>query len=325
MIFHLVINSFFVFLLLASVVELSLFIFKIKNARTRYICRLLPILKIPVDLFVFGIFGESLFLNLNPFSCEIYLNNSITALFNLPPGTPIPQYIASKLQPIYLNLFAISVVAISALLFSYKCARLVASQIYLRKVLSLSIPCHRLISSHRIHSELQRLNGIVLTCDQVQTPFAAGRRKILLPTALVNHFSQDEFEAVIAHELEHLKWKDPILRFISSVICSICWWIPTGWWSKRLEADQELASDLGIPKYGIDGSSLGSAFLKAIHQERVATLKSAAICPFVSPKSTHVKRLENMLNLNKPLKEHTLISTFGAALCCMAFLCFWMC
>ncbi len=325
MIFHLVINSFFVFLLLAAVVEISLFIFKIKSARTRYICRLLPILKIPVDLFVFGVFGESLFLNFNPFSCEIYLNNFIATLFNIPPDTTLLQNVASKLQPIYLNLFAISVVAISTLLFSYKCARLIVSQIYLRKILSLSVPCQRSISSQRIQTELQRLNGIVLTCDQVQIPFATGRRTILLPTALMNSLSQDEFEAVIAHELEHLRWKDPILRFISSVICSIFWWIPTGWWSKRLETDQELASDLGTPKYGIDACALGSAFLKTIHQERVATLKSAAICPFVSPKSTHVKRLENMLNQNQPLKGHKLISAFGAAICCMAFCCFWMC
>lgn len=325
MIFHLVINSFFVFLLLAAVVEVSLFIFKIKSARIRYICRLLPILKIPVDLFVFGVFGKSLFLNLNPFSCEIYLNNFITTLFNIPPDTTLLQYVASKLQPIYLKLFAISSVAISLLLFSYKCTRLIASQIYLRRILSLSVPCHRLISSKRIQSELQRLNGIVLTCDQVQIPFAAGRRTILLPTVLMNHLSQDEFEAVIAHELEHLRWKDPILRFISSVICSLFWWIPTGWWSRRLEADQELASDLGTHKYGIDACALGSAFLKAIHQERVANLKSAAICPFVSPKSTHVKRLENMLKPDQPLKGHTLISAIGAAICCMAFLCFWMC
>lgn len=325
MIFHLIINSLFVFLILATVIEASLFIFKIKNARTRYLCRLLPILKIPVDLFAFGVFGESLFLNLNPFSCEIYLNHFITTLFNIPPDIPIPQYIASKLPPLYLNLFGIAVIAISILLFTRKCARVIASQIYLRKVLSLSTPCPRSIFSERIQSELKRLNGVILCCDQIQTPFAAKSRTILLPSALMNSLSQEEFEAVIAHELEHLRWKDPILRSLSSVICSLFWWLPTGWWSKRLEEDQELASDLGTPKYGIDPHALGSAFLKAIRQERVTSFRSAAICPFVSLKNTHAKRLENILKLDKPLKGHKLISTIAAAICCMAFLCFWMC
>lgn len=325
MIFHLIINSLFVFLILAAVVEISLLIFKIKSARIRYICRLLPILKIPIDLFVFSVFGESLFLNLNPFSCEIYLNQFFTTLLNIPLGTPIPQYIASKLPPLYLNLFAISVVVISILLFTRKCARVIASQIYLRKILSASVLCRREIFSERIRGELKRLNGVILCCDQIQTPLAAKSRTILLPTALMSRLSQEEFEAVIAHELEHLRWKDPTVRFASSVICSLFWWIPTGWWSQRLEADQEQASDFGAPKYGIDPHALGSAFLKAIQQERVSSLKSAAICPFVSPKNTHAKRLENMLRLNKPLKGHKLISTIAAAICCMASLCFWMC
>jgi beta-lactamase regulating signal transducer with metallopeptidase domain len=319
MIFHLILNSFFVFLTLAALVEVSLYLFKVKNGRARYLCRLIPLFKIPFDLCIFGVLGESFLINLNPLSCEIY----VKSLFNIDSATPLPQYIASQFQPLYIHLFVAGVIATSALLFSYKSIRLILSTLYLRKVLSQSAPCKRPISSPLIQSELKRLNGVILTCDQVQIPFAAGSHSIVFPTALLSHLSQDEFEAVVAHELEHLKWRDPVLRYISNVVCSLFWWIPTGWWSKRLEEDQELASDLGTPKYGIDACALGSAFLKAIQQERVGNLKSAAICPFVSPKNTHAKRLENMLN--QPSKGKPLISGIGIALCLMACLCFWMC
>lgn len=316
-------NSFLVFAVLALLIESCLFLFRIKNARARYICRLIPVLKLPFDLLVFAIYGESLFVNLNPFSCEIYLREFIKTVFSI--DQPIPQYIASHFAPVTRKIFSSLVVLTSSFLIVRKLIRIVSSRRYIKKALASSTPCERAIANPAIQDKIEKLQAVILTCDTVPSPLAAGRQTILFPKTLLNMLSQEEFEAVIAHELEHLRWRDPLLRFYSNAICSLFWWIPTGWWIKRLEADQELASDLGTPRYGIDPCALGSAFLKAMQQTRIGRMHSAGVCPFVSPKNRHAERLETILTLDCKSKNNCLKTALGTAACFTAALCFWMC
>lgn len=111
MIIHLLLNSLIVFLGLSLTIEFFLFILRIKNSRIRYICRILPYLKIPFDLLIFIFYGDSLFINLNPFSCEVNTYQFITTLFPTyfsPLNNPeahviLPQYISSLLPTFWLN------------------------------------------------------------------------------------------------------------------------------------------------------------------------------------------------------------------------------
>lgn len=325
MIFHLILNSLLVFLILALLVETFLFLFKINNARVRYICRLLPVLKLPFDFLVFSLYGDSLFVNLNPFSCEIYLKEFKETILHIDPSISLPQHVASYFKPIFLKLFGLSVGVTSAFFIVKKFMRIVSSRRYMKKALASSTPCDRVISNKIIQDKINRLHVVILLSPEVQSPLAAGNRSILFPKDLVDELSQEEFEAVIAHELEHLRWKDPVIRFVSNIVCSLFWWIPTAWWIKRMEADQELASDLGTPRYGIDPCALGSAFVKAIRQTRIGKGKSAAICPFVSAKNTHAERLENILTLPRKPKGNHFKTALATAACSTAFLCFWMC
>jgi beta-lactamase regulating signal transducer with metallopeptidase domain len=144
----------------------------------------------------------------------------------------------------------------------------------------------------------------------------------------MEELSQDEFEAVVAHEFEHLRWKDPLLKIFCSSISTLCWWIPTIWWLKKLEIDQEEASDSGLGKYGIDSVFLASAIIKVL--EKAKSLKMtydlAPTCSLHSSKS-NIKRFEALLN-----SDHKAQSPFfrwaeaiGCLLCSLAFICFWMC
>ena len=68
--FHFLFNSFVVFFFLAFAVEMIFFIFKIKNARLRSFCRLLPLLKLPIDACLYFCFDDYVLFNFNPFSCQ---------------------------------------------------------------------------------------------------------------------------------------------------------------------------------------------------------------------------------------------------------------
>ncbi len=331
MIFHLVLNSFFVFFATAILIELLLFLFKIKKARIRYLCRLFPILKLPFDLLVFGIYGESFFINLNPLSCEMFVQNIIAKFLQIEPKadeglfTIIPESIAKVIPDPYFKGFIIGTLFISILIMSRKVFHFVTSRIQLKKILQDSSICERMISNQQLNKNLDLCNAYILTSAKIQVPFAVGLNKIIFPKELVKKLSQEEFEAVVSHELEHLRWKDPLIRSACNMICSIFWWIPTRWWINRLEIDQERASDLGIFRYNIDPYDLAAAFVKTAQITKYPKLKISSICPFLSIRNTHIKRLEHILDSHQFLPKRTVKPIMGIGMCFLICLSFWMC
>lgn len=333
MILHLILNSLIVFLALALFVELILYTLRVKNLRICYLCRSLPILKIPFDLLIFLFYGDSLFINLNPLSCEIYVQELIASFFPayMPQATTehliIPQYIASQISSLWLLALTIVVVLGATAGIIRKLFQFFHSRSYLKHVLQSSSPCSRRILNIPLQNTLQQLHAIVLISPDVEIPFAANSRYILFPQKLLNKLTQNEFEAVISHEIEHLRWRDPFLKLLCALICTICWWIPTNWWLKRFIADQEQASDAGVHLYGIDRCALASAVTKTLRNASNIPFDTTAICLFDSSQSTHLKRIERILNASGIASGNQYVPSciLGLAICLVAFVSLWMC
>lgn len=335
MILHIVLNSLFVFLVLSTLTEFYIFAFRIRNARLRYLFRSLPIVKLPFDLLIFSFVNENLFINLNPFSCEMYLQDFIISLMpisiqaDLSPNEHflLPAYIANLIHPFALNCFILTISVVAIALLGHKLFQFLSYRNYLKEVLKSSIACNRTISNESLQKSLKKLNVIILISPHVYVPLAANQNYIFFPPNLIHEFSQKEFEAVVAHELEHLWWKDPILKLFNSSVCALFWWIPTCWWMKRMESDQEQASDSGIQKYGIETYTLASALMKVVAKAKYLNYEVAAICPLASAKSAHIQRFEKLLNSDKIPKHHlfSFNNTLGMVLSLMVFISFWIC
>lgn len=332
MIFHLLLNSFIVFIILTFLIELSLSVFKISNARLRYLLRLIPIVKFPFDLFVFVFFDDNLFVNFNPFSCQVYMQDLMTNIAHLhiqnelAPAEHfiIPQYIASYIPANLLNITITSMLLISLAIITRKAQLFFYARSYLKKIFASSSSCDRSIYNANLLSRLQQGNVVIRTSDAIQIPFAANLHYIFMPKNLVSELSQEEFESVIVHELEHLRWKDPILKMACDLLCALFWWLPSAWWLKRLELEQEDACDAEVSKYGIDVSALASAMIKVIKQAKYPNYRFAAIASFDSPKNSHIRRIENILNI-KNKNTYCWHYIFGVGACVLASVCFWMC
>lgn len=333
MILHFIFNTFIVFIVLALAVELFLTVFRVKNSRVRYVCRSLPFLKIPFDMIIFLTYGESLLINLNPFSCEIYVYELISKLFSVPMVLSegehliIPQYIAQQMPPFWLGCLTVAVVLTACAGIGRKMIQLFSSKQHVRHIVSLSEPWKGTITNNQLQEHLLKLNAAILVSQEIEIPFAASPRYILLPESMLEELSQDELESVIAHELQHLRWRDPILKFFCSLTCALCWWIPAGWWLKRLVADQEQASDAGINAYGIDNHALASAIAKILFKAKDVKFDTTAMCLLGSSKSIHVDRLKHVLNEQEILQNsrfafHTI---FAVVLSLLAFMSLWMC
>lgn len=133
------------------------------------------------------------------------------------------------------------------------------------------------------------------------------RPNIVLSTGLREMLSDDEFEAVVHHEIHHQQNHDPLKVFIVSFFASIMWYMPILRWVRE---QYKIAKELLADEYAIhqQGSSvdLGSALLKMLKAGRQMNMPFS----YVSFADTSVNyRIHYILDpltefpLNVPLKS----------------------
>lgn len=338
MILHLILNSLFVFIILSLFIEFLIFLFQIHNKRIKYICRLLPLIKIPFDILVFTFWGESFFINLNPLSCEIYVYELLSYFVSLPPidwvidqQLIVPQYLAKQLSNTWLNCLTAITLCIAGGGILGRMYQWYSTKKYLKEIFLSATPSTRYINNKILEGDLKRHDVQIFQSTEVKIPFAVCPRFIVTPSELID-FTDDEFAAIIAHELQHLKWKDPLLRSILSFFHSLFWWLPTQRWLNRVVKDQEEASDASMQKYGIENYCLASAIKKTLNNRKKQRNESdfshqlLTNCLLGLSNKLLLKRIEILLSTPSPksspfyLKEGAqLIFSF------LTFISLWMC
>lgn len=127
----------------------------------------------------------------------------------------------------------------------------------------------RLIVQMNVH------RAVELKCSEgVSSPLLVGqfRPLILLPVAMVNQLTIQEVEAILAHELAHLRRYDFVLNVIQLLIEAIFYYHPANWWiGKQIRTYRELASDdLAIGQTG-EALVYAKALLTLAEQPVVST------------------------------------------------------
>jgi Tfp pilus assembly protein PilF/Zn-dependent protease with chaperone function len=90
------------------------------------------------------------------------------------------------------------------------------------------------------------------------------RPRVILPDGLSAQLSGAELEAVIAHELAHIRRHDNLTAAISRAIVSVFWFHPLAWWiERRMLAERETACDELVLARGSHARDYAAAILKA--------------------------------------------------------------
>ncbi len=67
---------------------------------------------------------------------------------------------------------------------------------------------------------------------------------LILPMSLVTHLSPAQFEAVLAHELAHIRRLDYLVNLIQAVVETVLFYHPAVWWlSRRIRCEREFCTD----------------------------------------------------------------------------------
>jgi TonB family protein len=85
-------------------------------------------------------------------------------------------------------------------------------------------------------------------------PFVHGRLRpvIVLPRAVVDELDRDELRAVLIHEREHLRRRDPLRYTVLAAVRAAFWHYPPAWWlARRIRETTEMACDEAVVRAGL--------------------------------------------------------------------------
>jgi uncharacterized protein (TIGR03435 family) len=102
----------------------------------------------------------------------------------------------------------------------------------------------------------------------VRSPFEPGvigilHPVLLLPDGIAERLTPPQMQAVIAHELCHIRRRDNLTATIHMVLEAVCWFHPLIWWiGARLVEERERACDEAVVELGNDTHTYAESILK---------------------------------------------------------------
>lgn len=340
--FNVLVNSTLMFITMAVLVEFTLFVLRVKQQRVKAICRTLPMFKLGMDLYLYNFSDWALMEGLNPIIAQpgsrmlsLMLGISAPELTS-PPSliTGIQLFLNNEktftladlailsIDSFWIKSIVLIVLTVSLGLFLLRCYKLIISHGAISNLLKASQASSRIVINQSLSLSLQKSKVKVLVSRKAPVPLAIGifQKRIVFPAGLIDKLTQQEYEAVIAHELGHLRWYDAIIRFFAHLIFSIFWWIPSKRWVAHLEHTQERGCDNSVSSYDISRMALARAIVKSAKQAKSGAPPLSALC-FVRQNQI-LGRMQAILNETRPKKRIVrsipqYICVFG---CMMAFL-----
>ncbi|MEO8116569.1 MAG: M56 family metallopeptidase, partial [Bacteroidota bacterium] len=151
-----------------------------------------------------------------------------------------------------------------------------------------------------------------------KSPMTIGFLKpiILLPIAGINHLTQEQLEAVILHELAHIKRADYLFNILQSFAELILFFNPFAHLlSKNIHLERENSCDDWVMQYQYQPALYANALLK------IAKLQAAPVLALsVAGKKGQLKLRVQRLFSRSPKKPYKLLAGMIACLCLAIFL-----
>ncbi len=152
---------------------------------------------------------------------------------------------------------------------------------------------------------------------KVKVPVAMGYLKpvILLPLGMLTGLPQDQVEAIIIHELAHIKRYDFILNLIQTLIETIFFYHPVVWWvASTIDGERENCCDDLTLK--LCGGSL--VYFKALYNlQQICSEENELALAAIGKKNQLFRRINRMTTKNKNTSYGVKFAAFAVLLLVM--------
>jgi beta-lactamase regulating signal transducer with metallopeptidase domain len=164
---------------------------------------------------------------------------------------------------------------------------------------------------------LQRRMGLeraVRYCESIllDAPAVAGwiRPVVLLPIRAVSDLSEEQLEAVIAHELAHIRRHDTLVHLFQVAVETLLFYHPVVWWlGKRIRAERENCCD------DVAVALCNSPLTYAEALTRMAGWKAAPQLAMAANRSGLVERIARLLGVKQPGESFRAANLWAGVLC----------
>lgn len=278
--------------LLTLVAAVLLYLMRGRSAKLRYLVSLLFLsAQVFISSATFFYYGSKAAMHK-----KILTGEAVQPLGPL-PDTPSLSYIDQVY--LWVNLHINELVfcwLVGALLLM---TRLLGSWLYLQRLRDVSHPVIETALVIPFCRISQRL-GITRTVEfressKIVSPLVMGALKpvVLIPMGLLTGFSTSQIEALLAHELAHVKRHDYLIHLLQSVAEIIFFFHPALWWlSQRINAEREHCCDDLAIEVCDDRMSLAHALVK------VAEQRQSLAMAFLPQKKMLLVRIRRVMGLS---------------------------
>jgi beta-lactamase regulating signal transducer with metallopeptidase domain len=173
---------------------------------------------------------------------------------------------------------------------------------------------------------------VVAWCQRAAVPLVVGivRPMILLPTAIAGGISPEQLEALLAHELAHLKRLDLVVNLVQRLAESLLFFHPAVWYvSRRISIERENCCDDCVLRVGFGRVEYADALVRMAEvcaaARGLAGLESAALLAASGDHPSQFKRrvlrlLDAQDHLRAGISRGWLLAAVGAVVLAMAIL-----
>ncbi len=305
---NLFLNTYIAFIIFTLLIEGFLCLFRIRSNQWKFYFRLIPLLKVFLNFFLYKLSTWSVFQNIDLSNLEENSRTLGVALgvssfrvyseleFRTGNGKGFYFGLFDMLSA-YMNIFWIAFIAYSLLMVT--CVRLTFFILDLiKEKKETEVPCkpypiHNLPLS--LQQKLEKKKVIIEFLDEPNTsPYATGifKPRIRLPANAHEVLSQKQVESILVHELSHITRFDlllaPFLQFMNALFPLI----PLSY----LKLTKEKGCDESALNQGYSPLDLAEALKTlAVH----ASSPKSVLCHHFIAKKGIVKRIQNLLNYKK--------------------------
>ena len=138
--------------------------------------------------------------------------------------------------------------------------------------------------------------------------FRPGSLSVLVPSRLLDRLSRPEREALLVHELAHVRRRDHWVRYFELLVGSIFWWHPVAWWARRsLRRWEERCCDGWVLRTLPDhATAYARALVKTVEFVAGSGFRTPALASGVSETGSLKERLTMIMKRRLPGRPSTI-------------------